>query len=169
MIFKYSLSNTLLFIVVFLLQVFVFNNVSVYNVGFPMIYPIVILLIPVLQPAYWVMLAAFLTGLSIDFFTNTGGLHAAALSFMAFSRIFVLNKMEPQGNYSKEDRPSLMKFGPRWTIIYFTILLLIHHFFYFLIEESSIRHIGEVVLKTFCSGLLSLILVIAFNAFIFRD
>ncbi|MCB0501107.1 MAG: rod shape-determining protein MreD [Bacteroidetes bacterium] len=169
MTFKYTLNNLLVLIVVLLLQIFVFNNVNVYNLGFPMIYPLVILLIPVKQPAYWVMLAAFFTGLILDFFTNSGGLHAASLTAMAFARILVINKLEPQANYGKDDRPGIVKFGLQWTVIYFSILILVHHFFYFLVEESSVRHFGEVLLKTGISGILSFILMIALNAFIFRS
>ncbi|MEZ5009241.1 MAG: hypothetical protein R2728_14265 [Chitinophagales bacterium] len=169
MTFKYTLNNFIVLLTVLLLQILVFNNVNVYNVGFPMIYPLVILLLPVKQPAYWVLLAAFLTGLVLDFFTNTGGLHAASLTTMAFTRIFVINKLEPQANYGKEDRPGLAKFGWRWALIYFSILILVHHFFYFFVEESSFKHFGEVLLKTGVSTILSFILMIALNAFIFRS
>lgn len=168
MIFKYTLNNFLLFIVVFVLQVFALNNVTVYNLGFPMIYPLVILLLPIRQPLYIVLLVSFLTGLSIDFFTNTGGLHAAALTLMGFSRIFVLNKLEPQAEYGNEDCPGFRKYGPRWMFLYFSILILIHHFAYFFVEESSIFNIGEILLKTLVSSLLSFILMMVMNTLIFR-
>ena len=168
MILKYTLSNFLLFLVVFALQVFALNNVAVYNVGFPLIYPIVILMLPIRQPLYVVLLVSFLTGLSIDFFTNTGGLHAAALTLMGFARIFVLNKLEPQAEYGKEDQPGFVKFGARWMILYCLILILIHHFAYFFIEESAIRNIGEILLKTIVSSLISFILIMVINTLIFR-
>ena len=165
---RYSLGNFLIFIVVLVLQVFVLNNVSVYNTGFPMIYPIVILLIPVTQPIWLVLILCFLTGLSVDFLEDSGGLHAAATTFMGFARIFVLNRLEPQAGYTKEDRPSLSKFGPRWFVLYYLILILCHHFSYYLIEEGNLYHMGIVVLKGLISTILSFILMFAINIFVIR-
>ncbi len=168
MIFRYSLSNFIIFIVALALQVFVLNNVNVYNTGFPMIYPIVILLIPVLQPKWWVLIVAFLAGLSVDFLEDSGGLHAAATTFMAFIRMFVLNRLEPQAGYAKEDRPSLPRFGPRWFSLYCLLLLLFHHFAYYMLEEGSLFAIGTVILKVLISTILSFILILAINVFVIR-
>jgi hypothetical protein len=168
MIFKYTFFNFLLFLLVFTLQIIALNNVSVFNVGFPMIYPMLVILLPIRQPVFVILIAAFFTGLSIDFFANTGGLHAAALTFMGFVRIAVLNKLEPQAEYGKEDTPGLRKFGWRWMLIYTSILILAHHFSFFLIEESSLAHIGEIILKTIVSSILSFILMMTINTLIFR-
>lgn len=169
MIVKYSIQNLLVFVTVTLLQLLVFNNVNVFNLGFPMIYPLTILLIPIAQPIYLVLPLAFLAGLSIDFFTDTGGIHAAALTALAFARIFALNRLEPQAEYTKEDRPGYYRFGPRWIVSYLLILLLVHNFVYFFIEESAIRNIVEVLMKTSVSTLISFVLVFALNLFIFRS
>jgi len=168
MIFKYTFSNFLLFLLVVVLQILALNNVNVFNAGFPMIYPLIIIMLPIRQPIFVILIAAFFTGLSIDFFSNTGGLHAAALTFMGFIRISVLNKLEPQAEYSKEDTPGLRKFGWRWMLIYTIILISTHHLFFFLIEESALAHIGEIVLKTIVSSILSFILMMTINTLIFR-
>ena len=168
MTIKYSLSNIIMFLVVGALQVMVFNNVNVYGVGFPMIYPMVILFIPVMQPAYWVLPAAFLTGMSMDFFMDTGGLHAAATTFMAFIRIFTLYRLAPQAGYGAEDSPGIGRFGIQWMLIYCLILLTAHHLFYFILEGGGFHRFGLVLLKTILSTGLSLLLIITLNAFIFR-
>jgi hypothetical protein len=153
---------------VFALQILALNNVNVFNVGFPMLYPMIVILLPIRQPVFVILMAAFCTGLSIDFFTNTGGLHAAALTFMGFVRISILNKLEPQAEYGKEDTPGLRKFGWRWMLIYTALLIFAHHFTFFLIEESSLAHIGEIILKTIVSSILSFILMLSVNTLIFR-
>jgi hypothetical protein len=168
MTFKYSIQNFLLFVAVFLLQVMVFNNVNVYGLGFPMVYVLIILLIPVLQPAWFVLLVSFLIGLSMDFFTDTGGLHAAAATLMAFARIFVLQRMEPQAGYSKDDRPGLLNFRMNWLAVYFGMLIAIHHLFYFILEEGSLYRLVDIVLKTAVSSALTLILILVLNIFLFR-
>lgn len=168
MTFKFTISNIILLISVLLVQVLVFNNVNVYGVGFPMIYPMVILLIPVKQPAWWILPAAFLTGMSVDFFADTGGLHAAATTLLAFARIFTLNRMEPQSGYGAEDSPGMGRFGIQWMAIYCLVLLGLHHFTYFFLEAGGFHRFGLTLLKTFCSAALSTIFVLVLNAFIFR-
>ena len=115
-----------------------------------------------------VLLAAFFTGLSVDFFADTGGLHAAATTLLGFIRIFVLNKLEPQSEYGNEDAPGFRKLGAQWFFTYSIILITVHHFFFFLVEESSFVNIGEILLKTIVSAPLSFILIIAINTLIFR-
>lgn len=105
MTFRYSISNTLIFLLTFLLQVFVLLQVDVFGVGFPMIYFMAVLFMPVKQPAWWVLPLAFLCGFSVDFFTDTGGMHAAATVFTAFVRLFLLNRIEPQNGYAADDAP----------------------------------------------------------------
>ena len=168
MTFKYSIQNLLLFITVFLLQIMVFNNVNVYGVGFPMIYIMIILLLPVLQPAWMILIVSFLTGLSVDFFSDTGGIHAAATTLMGFSRIFLLNRMEPQSGYTKDDRPGLTSFRINWLVFYFVILISIHHLFYFFLEEGGISRMLEILMKTMVSSLLSVIMILILNIFLFR-
>jgi hypothetical protein len=168
MTFKYSLQNLLLFLAVFLLQVMVFNNVNVYGVGFPMIYVMIVLLLPVMQPPWLVLLVSFFTGLSLDFFCDTGGIHAAATTLMGFARTFTLNRLEPQAGYNKEDRPGLASFRIQWVLLYLSILVLLHHFTYFLVEEGSLVRFGVILLKTLVSSVLSILLIIVLNVFLFR-
>lgn len=168
MIIKYAIRNLLLFAVTFLLQVAVLDNVQVYGMGFPMIYFMVILFLPIRQPAYVVLPMAFLAGLSMDFFANTGGLHAGATTLLGFARFFVLNRLEPQAGYEKEDVPGIYRFRATWTLSFLLILVGIHHLFYFVLEEGNLLHMGEILLKTVVSGLLSVILILLFNLFFFR-
>lgn len=168
MTLKYSTRNFILFVSVFLLQVMVFNNVDVYGFGFPMIYIMAIFMLPVVQPPWFVLIVSFQVGLSMDFFSDTGGLHAASTTLMGFGRMFVLNRLEPQAGYTKENRPGLSDFRIQWVVVYMSLLTLVHHFGYFLIEEGNLARIGVVILKTVVSGLLSLFIMLVLNIFLFR-
>lgn len=168
MTFRYSISNALIFLLTFLLQVFVLLQVDVFGVGFPMIYFMVLLFVPVKQPAWWVLPLAFLCGFSVDFFTDTGGMHAAATVFTAFLRFFLLNRIEPQNGYAADDAPGFRRFPPQWMLAYLFTLVFLHHFAYFLIEDGGFGRIGLVLLKTLVSGLLTGLLMLLINLFIFR-
>ncbi|MBT6835150.1 MAG: rod shape-determining protein MreD, partial [Bacteroidetes bacterium] len=73
-----------LFLVV--LQVFVLNNIHLFEIVHPYIYIYFILLLPVSIPKTSLIILAFLLGLVIDVFSNTYGIHAAASTLVGFLR-----------------------------------------------------------------------------------
>ena len=80
-----------LFILLILLQVVVFNNLQLSGYINPYIYVMFILLLPY-EISGWLLLGlGLLTGLTVDTFMNTIGMHSSATLFMAFLRPYVLN------------------------------------------------------------------------------
>ena len=75
--------NTFLFVVLVLLQVLIFNNVAYWGYVNPMIYIVYLLAAPYRENRVPYLLTAFLLGLCIDMFSNTGGLHAASSVFIS--------------------------------------------------------------------------------------
>jgi rod shape-determining protein MreD len=67
-----------MYLFVILTQVLILNQLQVSGYLNPYFYVLFILLLPVSTPQYLVLLLAFLTGFTIDFFTDTPGLHATA-------------------------------------------------------------------------------------------
>ncbi|MEE9349221.1 MAG: hypothetical protein V3U80_04180 [Flavobacteriaceae bacterium] len=93
-IFKYGL----LFTILVLLQVFVFNNVLFSGYINPLIYIFFIFVYPLNKERFPILIISFFLGLSIDFFSNSGGINAAATLFIAYIRLpvlhTILNKVE---------------------------------------------------------------------------
>ena len=78
--------NVYLFVFLVLLQVLIFNNVEYWGYVNPMVYIVFILLLPYRENRMPSLVAAFLIGLCIDIFSNTGGLHAASSVLIAYLR-----------------------------------------------------------------------------------
>jgi len=72
------------FILLVFAQVFILNHLNLDGYVNPLLYTWFILLLPFFTPGWVLLLTGFLLGISIDLFTATPGLNAAATVLMAF-------------------------------------------------------------------------------------
>ena len=77
-----------LFIILVLLQVFVLNNILLFGYINPYIYIAFVFFYPLKNERFLFLTLAFLLGLSIDVFSDSGGINAFATLFIAFIRLF---------------------------------------------------------------------------------
>lgn len=154
------------FIVLLILQVLVINNLELSFYINPYIYPLFILTLPLKTSRVALLLMAFGSGIVIDFFTNTAGMHAAALVWMAYMRPFIFKSLSPRSNISSDDMLNIKSVGLSSFFYYTMILLFLHHFLYFFLEVFSFANffstLLKVLLSTAVSGLLVMILAILF-------
>lgn len=153
-------SNTLRFLFLLLLQVLVMNNVGLYNMVNPYVYVLFILLLPLETPLYLLLTLSFLMGLGIDSFSNTGGIHAAACTLMAFIRPLVLLIITPRGGYEHQPVPNLKNMGIQWFITYSTVLVLVHHLVLFQIEIFRLNEFPITFLRSILSAIFTLLLIL---------
>ena len=73
------LSRITWFVVLFLLQVLVFNHVHIFGFATPMPYVYFLILLPSDTPHWLYVAVGFAMGLAIDLFTNTPGMAAGSL------------------------------------------------------------------------------------------
>ena len=91
------LKNIIRFLVFILVQVFVLDNIPpLHQFVVPIIYFLFILWLPFSISRFWLMVIGFFTGLSLDYFTMTPGLHAAACVLISYARPFVINVLTPK-------------------------------------------------------------------------
>ena len=88
---KSRIKYPVMFVTLVLIQVLLLNQVNFGGFLNPYIYVLFILLLPVSLPRYQVLLLSFFTGLAIDWFSNTPGLHASATVLMGFLRSPVIS------------------------------------------------------------------------------
>ena len=122
------------FVLLAILQIFIFNG---WEIGYGihmMLYPLFIMLLPFEMGSISLLFLAFLMGFSIDIFSNTYGLHASSLLMMAFFRPIIFKLFSPRDGYDPLKEPSIFDMGGRWFFLVYGNLLLIHHFWFFLIE-----------------------------------
>src|SRR5688572_12401778 len=106
------LKNIIRFILLILFQVLVLDQILIHQLVNPYLYMLFILLLPFNLPRPALQLLGFLLGLTLDMFTDTMGLHAAACVFIAYLRPFILNILSPQGGFEGTQRtPSVTSMG----------------------------------------------------------
>jgi rod shape-determining protein MreD len=146
----------LFFFLVFL-QVFVLNNILFLGYINPYLYITFIFLYPLKKNRVLFLLIAFMLGLSIDLFSDSGGIHAFATLSIAYFRLFFVKvffrKFENDYPFFKL---SLEPFGKKFN--YLVTLTVIHHFILFSFVNFSFQNISYVLLNTLYSSLFTLIL-----------
>lgn len=160
--------NIFRFIFLVLFQVLILNNIQLSGYLNPFLYVLFILMLPFQTPDWLVLLLAFILGLSIDLFSDTGGLHAAATVFMAFFRKPILKLISPREGYDVVQKPTVQQFGFGWFFSYAGILVLLHHFFLFYMEAFHFSEFFSTFFRVILSSIFTLTLVFI-SQFFFRD
>lgn len=153
---KYSLIGILLF----LADIFLIGKMEFSTWVRPHIYVLWILILPVSIPRIGLLTLAFLTGFAMDVFSNTGGMHAAALTTMTFIRIFYVRIFLTTEDMESRVSPNLGYLGFRGFLFYAGPLLFFFHFFLFGLEIFKHSYIIYIFLKGFFSSIAALIVVL---------
>jgi rod shape-determining protein MreD len=148
-------------------QVIVLNNVQLSGYINPFLYVLFILTLPVKFPRSAVLALAFVTGLVIDMFTDTAGMHAAATVLMAYVRPAVLRFYAPRDGYDAEAVPDIAHFGFQWFLVYTATLIFIHHLALFFIEVFRLSGFISTMSRVLLSSVATLALVLI-TQFLFR-
>jgi rod shape-determining protein MreD len=160
--------NIARFIVLVLAQILILNNIQVSGYIVPYIYVLFILLLPFETPGWLLLLSGFALGITVDLFTQTPGMHAAACVFMAFLRPSVLEMSAPRDGYEAGTFPRVHYLGFQWFLRYTVILVLAHHFLLFYIEVFRFSEFFSTLLRVLLSSLFSVVLIMLSQYFIYR-
>jgi rod shape-determining protein MreD len=157
---------SLLFIVLISVQVLLLNNIHLGGYINPFLYVALILVFPVRFPGIPLLLIAFVTGLLVDVFSNTMGMHAAATLFMAYSRPGILKLIAPREGYESEARPLIKEQGLAWFITYASIMVFFHHLVLFNLEVFRLSEFLTTLLRMILSTVATLATVLVTVYFI---
>ena len=152
--------NSIRFILLIATQVFLLKNMGYYNLSIPYLYILFILLLPFGIPNWLLFSLAFATGITVDVFYDTLGLHALACTVMAFVRILFISLTVQRDGFDNEPEPRLGIMGFRWFVFYAIILVFFHHLILFTFETFRLSEIGYTLLRVVLSSLLSTVLIL---------
>ena len=160
--------NIIRYFLFILVQVFVLHQVPpLHKFITPYIYYLFILWLPFSIGRGSLMLVAFLFGLTLDYFLNTPGLHAAACVLIAYVRPFLINLLiRQEGSEMTYASPSITSMGWAPYLTYALVLTFLHHFYLMLLEYMEVGNfllfIGKVIASTGVSLLLIFIAELLF-------
>ncbi len=155
--------NIIRFIGLLLFQALILNQVELHGIINPYIYPLFILLLPFETPKWLLLMLGFAMGISVDFFTNTPGLHAAVSVLIAYLRPLVLLFNKPISGYESFHQPNIASLGFNWFAAYAGVCVFVHHFFFFFLESYSFSYFFHTLMKIIFSTIMSLIIIILYQ------
>lgn len=159
------ISQILFFGFYLLLQIFFVRQLVLFNYAFCFVYIATIVLLDFDTSPTALVLIAFFSGLFIDVFYNTLGMHAASNVFIAFLRPTILTLLTPRRGYDERMTLSLSSMGFQWIVIYLGTMAFIHHFILFMMEASDLGLFLQVLVKTICTTILTTFVVILLQFF----
>lgn len=118
------------------------------------IYGVIIMLLPYSLNKTALVLIGFLLGFFVDIFYDSLGVHAAATTFIAYARTYVLNLTSPTEGYNKGGLTA-SNYGLPWFLTYLSVMLLIHLVLLYSIEAFSFVYIKEIVFRSVFSFIAS--------------
>lgn len=146
-----------------LLQVLVLNHIELHGFLSLYIYHFFILFLPFETPIWVLLLSAFGSGLCVDVFDNTLGIHAAALVLTAYLRQYAITLLTPVIGYQSIDKPQLGIMGMNWFLKYTILLTFIHHFGVTFLELFSLQFLPYTLLKSALDTVVSVVLVLIYQ------
>jgi rod shape-determining protein MreD len=150
----------LIFVLLMLLQLLLFNNIQFSGYVNPYVYIMFILLLPIEMPAWILLLLSFATGIIIDFFSGSPGMHSSATVLAGFVRPYVLRVISPRDGYDQKSELSMTTYGFRWFFTYTTLIVLVHHTALFYLEVFRFTEFFRTMLRVLLSSLFSIIFIL---------
>ena len=154
--------NIFRFSLFILLQVFVLNKIPhLHKFIVPYLYFLFILWLPFSIPRIGLLFIGFLTGLTLDYFNMTPGLHTAACVLIAYLRPFVINLLiTKEATEITFHEPSPKGLGWAPYLVYAFILTFVHHIYLTFLQWLQFGSFIEFLIKTVSTSAISMLLII---------
>lgn len=122
------------FIILVVIQIMILNNIRFGGYINPYVYVLFVLLLPLDTPGWLLLLSSFGMGLTIDLFSDTQGMHAAATVLLAFARPGVIRMISGRSDFDPGTVPLVSNMGAQWILLYSVLLIFLHHSLLFFLE-----------------------------------
>jgi hypothetical protein len=157
---KLGFTHLLQFFIFVALQIFLVQYLVLFNTGFCFIYIAFLLFLPIQLPPVILLLMAFTTGITVDTFYDTAGIHAAACVLLAYIRPHLLRFLTPRDDYDANDTVNVRLMGWGWFTTYALVLIFLHHLLLFFLELGGLKVVGFTLLKVLASTLYTFVVMV---------
>lgn len=160
---KAVIQRFLLFILLVLLQVWLFNTIHLFGVATPFVYFYFTLKLPVKMNRDVVLLLSALMGLIIDLFGFTLGLNMTVMIITGFLRFYLLKLFVPRDVF-EDYIPSFETLGNFMFVRYAGTMTLIHTTILHLMESFTLFDPMKLTLRISGSFILTVLLICAIES-----
>jgi rod shape-determining protein MreD len=152
-----ALNNVIRFVGLLFLQVFILNHVNIFGHINPMVYIAWVFLYPVRKTRGLFLILSFLLGISIDFFSDSGGVNAFAITFIAYFRLPILMAVLRKSDLDYAQF-NLKTLTVNKIILFISILTIIHHFIIFSLEYFSFSEFLNIISSTILTSIFTILI-----------
>jgi hypothetical protein len=147
-------------VAVVVMQLIIFDSMHPWIYFAPLAYAAFIVLLPLgTRPISMLVLGA-MTGIFVDFFEGTGGLHTAATLVTAYMRTWVLSLTLGRETVEVEtSMPSIKQLGRGKFLRYTALVTVLHCLVFFSLEALSWTNFQWVLVRTFVNATITLLAV----------
>lgn len=150
--------------IVIVLQVLLFNHLQVAGWGYPMVYVLILMNLPVHIPRWAEMVVGAVLGLFFDIWCTSLGVNMAACIAFSFLRPICLSNGIQDIERIKGEVTS-NSIGRIEYIKYLALLTCIHHFLVFALEAWSWHNWWMVLIETVISSVLTIAIIVTYDIF----
>lgn len=154
----------LIFVILVLAQVIIFNHVCLFNVAIPFVFLYLIVCLPISLSTNWTMTIGFFIGLVIDIFSDTLGMNALACTLIGVMRHGVLRLYIPREGDLAQVELSLRSLGTAIYLKYVFTISLIYCTAVFIIEACTFFNPILLVMRIVCSTILTSVLLVCIDS-----
>jgi rod shape-determining protein MreD len=147
-------------------QIYILNEVMFASYINPYLYLIILFVMPFKTQNWFLLIYAFILGLSVDIFSETLGMHSSACLIIALLKQPITKITIPHNIIEENDELISQKIGVKSFILFTSILVFIHHSILFVLEHASIDF--RIILKIILSTIISSIIITICQFFFFR-
>ena len=148
-----------LFAAAALLQVFLFDHLTISIYLNPLVYIVFIALLPLDTPPAAVLGAGLALGVTMDFAMGAAGINTIATLFVAFCRPTLLNLLAGKDEVKDGGIPNVNRLGIKKFIKYASFMVLLHSTVFFIFETLSLHFFYLTLLRILLSSAVTLLLV----------
>lgn len=145
-------------IILLFLQIFILDELSIAMWLRPMLFPLIVMLLPMEWRTIWVMLSALVVGVIMDVSLGGAGLYTATLLPLAIMRRWILYVTTHRSVESGDQTSLLSRMSLRQLMIYVAAMFVLHHSLFFILETLSFVTPLRLVATIVLSSLLSLVI-----------
>ena len=138
-----------LFVVTVLLQVFLFDNLSISIYLNPLVYVAFVALLPLDTPPVVLLASGLAMGVTMDFAMGAAGVNTIATLLVALRTLYTRDDLREGGV------PCAGRLGRRVFLNYLIVLVLLHHAVFFSLEALSWMHVVRTLVRIVVSGAVS--------------
>ena len=149
-------------LVIVLLQVLLFDQLQIGGWGFPMVYVMILMNLPVQIPRWLEMLIGAVVGLVFDVWCSSLGVNMAACIAFSFLRPILLGNVLQDVERVKGEVCS-RSIGRIEYVKCLVFLVLTHHLMVFALEAWSWSNWWMVLVQTLISSVLTILIIVGYD------